>query len=168
MNKQRTKQYAQFVLLGLLLLLLWAIQSAPRSLLSIGTVRPVLLAAFVSVTGIVYGEMAGGIFGFVAGLLMEPYTAPSVGFHVLVLTALGMACGLAVKHLFMNNTLSALVTVLASSLVYFILYWLIFKIVLGGNGGMGYLVRFSLPAAGYTAMCGWVLYPLVRLIRRFE
>ena len=168
MNKKRTKQYAQYILLALLLLLFWGVQSAPQTLLSFGAVRPVLLAAMVAVVGVVYGEMTGGIFGFFSGVLMDAYTTPSVGFHVVVLTALGMACGLMVKHLFMNNTLSALVTVLAASLVYFTLYWLLFKVILGGNGGMGYFFRFSLPATGYTAVCGWILLPLIRLIRRFE
>jgi len=156
----------QFVLLGLLLLVIWSFQIAPTNLFAIGLVRPVPTVILTVCVGIIYGETVGGVFGLFAGLLMDVYTTPSVAFHVVLMTALGIFCGLVVKHLFMNNRLSWVVLWFASAMVYFLLYWLMFKVILGNDGWL-YLTRYALPSALYTGVWGIVLHPLVWSIRRW-
>ncbi|MBR6549461.1 MAG: rod shape-determining protein MreD [Clostridia bacterium] len=156
----------QFFLLGLLLVMLWSLQIAPANLFEIGSVRPVPTVVLTICVGILYGETAGGVFGLFAGLLMDTYTTPTVAFHVVLLTALGIFCGLAVKHLFMNNRFSWTVLWFVGSLLYFIFYWLLFKVILG-NDGFSYLLYYSLPGALYTGAWGIVLHPLVWSIRRW-
>lgn len=161
----RSRPYLQYLLLGLLLILLWAFQSAPANLFDIALVRPMPCVVLVICIGIVYGEMAGGAFGLFAGLLMDLYTTPSVAFHVVLLTVLGVLCGLAVKHWLMNNLLSAVVLWLVGSVLYFVMYWLLFKVILGNDGWI-YLYRYALPGGIYTGAWGVILAPLVVWIHR--
>ena len=161
----RSRPYLQYLLLGLLLVLLWAFQSAPANLCDIAMFRPMPAVVLLICIGIVYGEMAGGAFGLFAGLLMDLYATPSTAFHVVVLTALGILCGLAVKHWLMNNLLSAVVLWLVGSVLYFVLYWLLFKVILGDDGWF-YLYRYALHDGVYTAVFGTILMPLVVGVRR--
>lgn len=168
MRDDRTKQiqpYMQYIMLILMLLFSWMLQSAPISFLTIYGIRPVLTIVFVAAVGVMYGEGTGGVFGLAAGLLMDIYTAPALSFHVVVLTALGIGCGLIVKHFLMYNFLSAVILCFISCLCYFFLYWLVFKVILG-SGGVLYLYRFSLPAAFYTGLFGFLYCPVVRWIRK--
>ncbi len=162
---KRTRPYLQYSLLGLFLVMLWSLQSAPDSLFTLSLLRPVPVVVFVVTVGIVYGEMVGGAFGLFAGMLMDLYTTPSVAFHAVLLTALGIFCGLAVKHWLMNNLLTMVVLWFVGSLIYFVLYWLLFKVILGDDGWL-YLYRFALPGGLYTGAWGVVVAPIVAWIRR--
>ncbi len=162
---KRTRPFLQYALLVLLLVMTWAMESAPESWFILASVRPVPVVVLVISVGILYGEMVGGTFGLLAGMLLDLYSTPSVAFHVVVLTALGICCGLAVKHWLMNHLLSAIVLWFAGSLVYFILYWLLFKVILG-NDSWYYLYRFALPGGLYTGAWGILLAPIVAWIRK--
>lgn len=161
----KTAPLFQYLVLGLILIVSWLLQSAPGNLLAIASVRPVLLVVFAVCIGAIYGELTGGVFGLIAGMLMDLYTVPSLAFHAAVLTAVGIVCGLAVRHLLMNRFFSVLVLCLVMSFCYFTLYWLLFKVLMGG-GGWTYFCRFSLPGTVYTALTGLIYAPLIWWIRR--
>ncbi len=156
----------QYVLLGVLALFCWLLQSAPGGFAVIAGCSPVLLPVLTAAVGVYYEERTGAVFGLLCGILMDIYTVPSVGFHAVLLTAVGVACGFAVKHFFTHSLWAALVLCLGAALTYFVLYWLLFKCILGGGGAWYYLVRFSLPAALYSGAFGLVFCPLVRWLHR--
>lgn len=160
------KRVTPFILLGVLVLLCWLLQSAPGGFLPLFHVSPVLLPILVAAIGMAYGETVGALYGLAAGVLMDLYTIPSLGFHAVLLTAVGIVCGLAVKHFLMQHLAAALVLAGTVAVAYFVLYWLVFKVIAGGGGALYYLVRFSLPAAVYSGLWGLVFCPLTRWIRR--
>jgi rod shape-determining protein MreD len=135
-------------------------------MLGIFGVRPALLVALTLCMGLLYGEIAGGVVGFVGGMLMDLYVTPSVNFNAVTLALLGILCGLAINRLFMNNTLSALVLCFVGSFLYFFLYWLLFRVILGDGGAWIYFYSFTLPSAVYTGAFGVVFFPLLRWFRR--
>jgi rod shape-determining protein MreD len=162
---KNSRSWLQYVVLAIVLFLCFILQSTPMNLFGIQGIRPVFLVMLTLCSGLVYGELVGGTIGFCAGMLMDLYVTPSVSFHTFVLTFLGIACGLAIGHLFMDNALSALVLCFVGSFVYFSLYWLLFRVILSDGGAWVYYYRFSLPSAVYTGVLGLVFYPLLRWIR---
>ena len=163
----KLKPWLHYSLLAVLLLTAWSVQSAPDGILTVWGISPVLLVSLIACIGMIYGEMIGGVFGLAAGLLMDVYTTPCVGFHIVVLTAVGIGCGLIIRHLFMNNLLASFTLILGVCLVYFVLYWLLFKVILGGGGGWVYLYRFSLSGTVYSAVFGGLFYPLLKWLHRY-
>ncbi len=162
-NALKQKPFGEYGVLLILLLAAWGLQSAPSNFLSVFALRPVLVLGLTACVGMIYGELIGGVFGFGAGLLMEIDAAPSVGFHLLVLTALGILCGLAVRHLLMNNIPASFTLLLSVCVLYFTLYWLLYKVILGADG-FYYWIRFSLPSAAFTALWGCGFYGVLRLL----
>lgn len=161
----RYPSYLHYVILGVILLVLFLWQSAPGQGLTLFGVRPLPAVMLVALIGIVYGEFAGGLFGLIAGLLMDMYTTPSVCFNVVLLTALGMICGLAIQHLLIPNFYAHLVLTLGCCFVYYLFYFIVIQWLLG-EGTWYYFFRFSLPATVYTWAVGMILYPFLRWLRR--
>lgn len=162
-NSLKRKSLWEYGVLLILLLAAWGLQSAPSNFLSVFALRPVLVLGLVACVGMIYGELMGGVFGFCGGLLMEIDAAPSVGFHLLLLTALGILCGLAVRHLLMNNIPASFTLLLTVCILYFTLYWLLYKVILGADG-LYYWIRFSLPSAALTTLWGCGFYGVLRLL----
>ena len=166
-SHEKIKPWMHFLLLSFLLLIAWSVQSVPHPVLAIAGVNPVLLLSLVVSIGVVYGELIGGICGLCAGVLMEIYASPSVGFHIVLLTGAGIAGGLLIRHVFMNTRFATFVLTLLICFIYFFVDWLLYEVILGGNGGLLYFFRFSLPAAGYTALFGFICCPLLKWLYRY-
>ena len=138
------------------------LQYATNGGLRIFGVSALPAVAMIVAIGMNYGPFVGGVYGLFSGLLMDVYTIPSVGFHLVMMPFLGIACGLAANHLLMNNRYARFFLCLCSAIVYCFFYFVVIQWIAGGNS-FAYYVDFSLPMTGACAVTAGVLCFLVKL-----
>ena len=156
---------------GLLLLMAFLLQSAPRAL-QIAETKPLRLLPLVVAIGLFTGPIGGGAAGAVAGFLWDIYADRLPGFHGLFLLVIGCVCGLLVVLLMRNNMLTALL-LCAGALVLQVLYdWGLTYLLLGHDRPFAALWYTYLPCALYTLLVSPILYLMTlfvtRLVRRYD
>jgi len=161
--KNRTNALT-YVYLGLILFILYLFQCVNTFPSPFGLI-PAVVVVFVAVSGSVFGEYVGCIMGFIGGLLCDTAGPSSYCFNLVVLTALGVACGLLSTRLFTKRFTSTLVTSGLTLLVYFVLHWLVLGVIFG-NDGFYYLIRYSVPSTFYSALYVFPVYPAVALLNK--
>jgi len=160
------EKYVRWTAYGLLLLVAFLLQSAPRAL-AIGGIKPLLLVPVVVSIALFNGPLAGGIAGAVAGFLWDVYADRLVGFHGLLLLFVGCACGLLVVLLMRNNLLTATLLCAAALLLQVAYDWGLAYLLLGRDHPFAALWRTYLPCALYTLVCAPLLYFVTHCITRF-
>ncbi len=152
-------------ILSLLMLFSVALQSAAGGGISLFGFSFLPGIAFVVGVSMNYGPLTGGVFGLLVGLLLDAYTAPSIGFHTLMIPFLGIACGLAVNHLLLSNGYAHFLLCFVSALLYCTSYFVVVQWILGGHN-FSYFYRFTLPGAGVCTLTCLVYGAVLRLFRR--
>ncbi len=156
--------YLHYGLLSIIMLFSVTLQSAANGGVSLFGVSLLPAVAVIVAIGINYGPFTGGIYGLVAGLFLDVYTVPSVGFHLVIMTVLGIGCGLSVNHLLMNNRYARFFLCFCGATLYCIAYFVVMKWIVGGNT-ITYLYQFSLPMIGScTLSCGGCTF-LFKMLR---
>ena len=166
MAARRTAYYLHYTALGLLLAVLFLLQSSNGLLPRIFSVAAVPVVPAVICIALFEGETAGACFGLAAGILMDAFSARAYGFHAIFLLILGCLCGLLVRHLLAENLLTALMLCAGGALVYHTAYFFIFYLLRGLGDSGYYFFRFTLPAALYTFLFVFPIYYLVRAAAR--
>lgn len=164
--RTQSASYLRYTSLGIILFLLFLVQTTPGLLPAIGGASPVLLLPFVVSAAMMEQEMAGAAFGLFAGLLMDMYAAAGSGFHAISLMIIGCICGLFVSRLLTVTFRSALILYIGSSVLYFGAQWLIFYVIPQYEAPITYLLRHQLPCALYSFIFLIPMYYFVRWIHR--
>ncbi len=165
-NAQKTKWHTvgHYGLLAVFLLFSVTLQSAVGGGIKLFGIPTLPAVALVAAVGMNYGPFLGGIFGAITGLFLDVYTVPSVGFHLVVITLLGLGCGLAVNHLLLQNRYARFVLCLVSALFYNTAYFVVLKWILGGHD-ITYFFRYSLPT---TAVCTITVLVYMLFLRWYQ
>lgn len=153
----------RYVILSVVMLLLFLWQSTPRLLPEILGVTPIFMLPLLASVGVMAGEYASGLFGFFIGLLMDVYVTPSICFNLIAMTVIGILCGLLARALKFKSFFSALVLCVISSVIYYLAYWLVYRVILSGDTAY-YLLSYSLPALIYTTLTIIPIFFIVKLI----
>ena len=120
---------------------------------------PVLLIAMRS------GVAAGGIAGFLLGLLFDLMGIGTIGCMALVLTVIGFAVGFAAEGMDLFSPLATIVLVIAASLVLEIGYGIVATLTSSADGGvMATMLTYSLPSALYTAIFAIIALLTIQLV----
>lgn len=157
--------YLYYTSLGLIMLVLFVIQSVPL-LPRIAAVSAMPLLPLVFCISVFNNEAVGFVFGLLAGLLMDITSAATDGFNALVMTLFGLAVALLTEYLFNDRLVTTCLLSFIFTAGYYLLYWLFFIVGKGYSGAGIYLLRFSLPAAIYTWAFTLPFYYLARYIRK--
>ncbi len=153
----------RFIVYLILILLLYLAGETPGLIPEIMRARPLLMipcALSIALTG--GGELPAMGFGVLCGLLMDHSRDGPYGFFALILAVLCYFIGLLTKHLFQKNLLSALLMSVLSIAVTVGLNWVFFYLLAGYSEPVTALVRYYLPAAGYTFA---VMIPVYAMFR---
>lgn len=150
---------------ALMALILFRLQSIP-GLLEIGGVRPLPLAALAVLVATMERELPGVLFCIFCGYLCDLYTVAPMGYYMLLLTVLGLICGLVIRNYLQPSlpimTGAVLITLLFCRIVLFL-----FRYSLAGvTGAAPVLLRYDLPHAVYSAVLAVPLYYPVRALHR--
>ena len=138
-----------YTILSIIMLFSVTLQSAAGGGITLFGFSLLPAVAFVVGVSVNYGPLTGGIFGLVVGLLLDAYTVPSEGFHLVIMPFLGIACALAANHLLLSNRYARFVLCFVSSLLYTTAYFVLLQWMLGGHD-FSYFFRFTLPG---TLVC---------------
>ncbi len=160
----RHKNALTYLFLGLILFILYLFQNVNSLPSPLGLI-PAVVVVYVAVCGSVLGEYVGCIMGFVGGLLCDTSAPSSYCFNLVILTALGIVCGLLGTRLFTKRFVCTLTLSFLALLTYFILQWLIVGVIFG-NEGFYYLLRYSLPSVLYSLLYVLPVYPLISAINK--
>lgn len=150
---------------ALMALILFRLQSIP-GLLEIGGVRPLPLAALAVLVATMERELPGVLFCIFCGYLCDLYTVAPMGYYMLLLTVLGLICGLVIRN-YLQPSLSILAgAVLITALFCRVVLFLFRYSLAGVAGATPVLLRYDLPHAVYSAVLAVPLYYPVRALHR--
>ncbi len=158
------KNALTYLYLGLILFILYLFQSVNTLPSPFGLV-PAITIVFVAVCASVFGEYVGCIMGLLGGLLCDTAGPSSYCFNLIVLTALGIMCGLLSTRFFTRRFVCTLAMSALVLLIYFILHWLVIRVIIG-NDGFYYLYRYALPSVVYSVIYVFPIYPAVALLNK--
>ncbi len=147
--------------LAVLCLLIVPMQMQWAGVIEVGTIRPDLPGAVVYLTGLALGPWVGGVAGALVGLLMDRFSAGSVGPQLAAKLFIGAAGGLLTHRLLLTKPsahagIALLLFTVQGSWMTWVLWW-------RTGRGWSELYLTALPEACYTAliiMCGlWLAQP---------
>ena len=161
---KRHKDALTYLFLGLILFILYLFQNVNSLPAPFGLI-PAIVVVYVAVCGSVMGEYVGSVMGFLGGLLCDTSAPSSYCFNLIVLTALGIACGLLGTRLFTKRFVCTLALSFLALLMYFVLQWFVVGVIFG-NEGFYYLLRYSLPSVLYSVLYVLPVYPLISIINK--
>lgn len=161
---KKHKNALTYLYLGLILFILYLFQSTNTLPTPYGLI-PAILVVYVAVCASVFGEYTGCVMGFMGGLLCDTAGPSSYCFNLIILTAIGIGCGLLSTRLFTKRFICTLVLSVIALVFYFIMHWLILGVIFGEDG-FYYLVRFSLPSILYSLIYVFPIYPIASLLNK--
>lgn len=164
MQKIPVRVHLRWVFYALLLLLLYTMQTTP-GLFGIAGVRPALVAPAALAIAIYENELAGAIYGAVAGLMWDLSAMRLSGFNGVILCVLCVACSFFfifwVRKTVLNASLvCALALLIQCGLDYLFNFFFFYK------DSLYILTRQLLPGTLYTALCCPLILLAVLGIRR--
>ncbi len=108
---------------------------------------------------------AAALIGLFSGLLWDLTGAVHLGFNCIYITVFCMIAAALVSYIardtFITNMISSAVTII----FYCILYWLLFIIIKGVDGGEMTIFTFYIPCAIYTGILTPVLWLILKPIK---
>lgn len=164
-NKTKLTLVAKYFVYGILLTLLYVLQTTPGLFVVFGT-KPMLVVPAAIAIAMHEGEFAGGWYGAFAGLLCDIGSSMLFGFNGFLFTFFCVGAGLLVTHLmhcnFWNAMLFTLVTMMAVGSLEFLFGYGMWGL---DSVWMIYVHR-TLPLIAYTTFVAPLLFWLVRKIHR--
>ncbi len=163
MAKYRWIRIAKYATYGVLLLLLFLMQSAPR-LFEVGGIRPMLIIPCVIVISVFEGEIVGGAYGFFGGLLCDFTSTMLFGVNAFVFFIFALITGLLSRYLLRPTIVngwffSAVTAIVRAAVEYYLMYsmW-------GYEYAPMVFWRKLFPVAIYTIVITPILFYIVRFV----
>lgn len=168
MSRTKKLLMLKYTLYTLLILLLYIVQTTP-GLFAIAGIKPLLVVPPALAIAMYEKELAGGLYGALAGILCDASSSSLFGFNGFFIALFCMAAGLLVTYLLHRNLLNCLFFTGATLLVRGSVEFL-FAYGMWGHESVWKLFAFyTLPALLYTLAVTAPIYWLVRyMYRRFE
>ena len=142
---------------GVILFLIFILQYSGLTPLTLFGMTAMLVVPAVVFCSMFMTEFSGAMFGLVFGVCLDAVSARAVCFNALFLLAVGCLSALFSKHLFHRNLYSALMMSAVTSVLYFVIKWVVFT-AFTTDGAWTLLCSHSLPSAVYTAVVSVPLY----------
>ena len=155
------------IVMTLMVILCFLLQSTVFQALSLASVSPNLLLILTASIGLMRGEKEGLLTGFFSGILIDIFFGRTLGFYAMLYMFLGYGNGI-FHRLFLDEDIKLpMVWVAFSDLAYGLLVYF-FRFMLRGRFDFGYyLIHVILPELVYTVVVTIALYWLIRVINRW-
>ena len=111
------------------------------------------------------GDMTGGIFGFIAGLMVDTYAAHIFGLASIIFTVLGFLSGVLVTYLLQNNMRTTFILTFAISAFYGVIS---FYVIYGMWQVEGRFLMFLARTVPTTIVTTLFAYPAYHLIKKIK
>lgn len=160
-NKDEYKKRAIFALLIVFTAIL---QNTNGLFPKIGNASAMLLIPLVISIAMFERDVAGMMFGLLAGFSWDFYSSHVDGYYIIFLTCVGYACSYLISRYMRNNIVTALVYSSIFSFLCSSLYWLFFSVRGSGSGVGTIYVKIYLLSAAYTVALTPLYYYFIRAI----
>lgn len=131
-------------------------------------VVPNFLFLVVVTIALTQGPVAGGVSGFIGGLLLDLLNSGVVGPFALVLSSVGYVAGMLNANLFAEGWLLPVSVVAVASLATEISYGIVLAVLGTGPAFWNGLLTVMLPSAIYHTALAVIAYPLLARLLRTE
>ena len=153
------------VIFAVLLIFCAVIQNTPGLLPEPFGAHQLAVTVMVVCIAMFERETAGMLLGLLAGVVLD-VTGGTQGINAILLTVVGLVCGMLVNNMIRNNIVTALIFSALALLVHTFVYWIVFVAAAGVHGGR-LLLTFCLPSVLYTVIFTPLWFLITRGISRW-
>ncbi len=160
-NKFKFLRYFAYVVE---ILVCFIIQQTPGLVPSIMGGRPIFLISILVTIAIFENEIVGLSFGLFIGLLLDFGLFDVLGVHAVILALIGYFVGLLSVNVIKNNFITAFITILASTVVFYLFNFLFLYVLRGFGENLYAFVNHYLSRIIYSLVLSPLLYLFTRYI----
>lgn len=146
------------IVLGLLIVFTFILQSTVFKWLSIASISPNLLLILTVSFGFMCGKKTGLLVGFFSGLMIDMFYGNLFGFNALVYMYIGFLNGFLYKVYYDEDIKVPLVLVAISDLGYGLIIYVLHFMLRGRLDLFGYMRHIIFPEMVYTVLITILLY----------
>lgn len=154
------------LVLGVLVVLSFLLQSSLFPYLAIGGITPNLLLVLSASFGLIRGKKTGLLVGFFSGLLVDVFFGPFYGFNALMLLSAGYLCGHFHYIFYEEDVKLPMVIIVAADFFYGVAQYGVAFFFRGRFDVWHYLWSIIIPEVIYTLLATVIFYQLFLLISR--
>jgi len=144
-------KYLKWTFYTAILLLIYYMQFTTGLMPELIGIRPLPVIPFVICVAMYEGEVYGGVFGIIAGLLWDFSANRVLGFNAIVLMILGIAVGLIITYLMQNNIYSAMILCGSSIFAIELFDWFFYYLLWGYDKPIYVFFRYYILIMIYTS-----------------
>ncbi len=150
----------RIIVSAVIILILALLQMSVMPWIPVVFLRPNLLLIFVVSAGFMRGRRSGIWTGFAAGLVLDLFYGPALGFHALIFMLIGYANGFLCKIFFDEDLKMPFILVSIGELFYGICFY-IYSFLAGGQHSFWKYLRLAiLPELISSVIFTFILYKL--------
>ena len=150
----------RYIVAALALGLVAALQASFFSRVSLGGAAPQLVLLSVVAWSLARGPVEGIFWGFAGGLLYDFASGGPVGVSALAMVAVATVAGSFGRRMFGTNPLLPMLTVFASTVVYFVIVSFLLATLHYPTEWLAVMTDVALPAAIANSLLGLLICPL--------
>lgn len=154
------------IILFLLILCGFVLQTTLFQALSFGGISPNILMIITVSYGFMYGKKCGMVVGFLCGMLMDIFYGDVLGFYALIYLYIGAANGVFNNIFYQDDIKLPLVLVLVSDFAYSFTCYVLLYLLRGRFDFVFYLKNIIVPEIVYTVFVTVFIYPCIMLLNR--
>lgn len=157
-------QSKHHIIFGLLIILTAVLQTTVLVPLQIQNVRPDFVLLFLIFFAHQVGSFPGMLIGFIAGIILDSLGISPLGFHSFLYTLIGYLFGATRGKVFVDGIAMPLLLAFVSSLIVFILSFLLIVVFLPGRLGDLFSIEFLLQVGSHVILAPFI-FGILRLFR---
>lgn len=155
------------LVLGLLIVIIFILQSTVFQALSIASIAPNLLLILTVSFGFMCGKRIGLFVGFFCGLMIDLFYGNLFGFYALLYMYIGFANGFLYKVYYDEDIKVPMVLVAVSDLIYGVVVYGLQFMLRGRLNFMGYVQHIIVPEIVYTVVMTLIFYRVFFKINKY-
>lgn len=156
-----------FLFTGVLIVILFLLQTAVFPVLLPLRVLPNLLIILTASKGFMKGENAGMAVGFICGLLYDVFFGNVIGFYALLYTYVGFVNGKFSRVFYPEDIKLPLALITVSDLTFGLTAYVFLFLIFGKLDFPYYFLHVILPEMVVTLVATIVFYPLILKINEY-
>lgn len=111
-------------------------------------------------------EVNAAFLGMFAGLLWDLTSSVHMGFNFIFFSVICFFVAALVNHLLRDTFLTNILICALVTALYSFLYWLLFIVIKGVEGGAGTLFSFYLPCTVYTSIASMIVFLIIKPLKQ--
>jgi rod shape-determining protein MreD len=162
----KRKKAAKYTCCCLFIAVCALLQNVQGLMPEIHTARCFLLIPAAVILAMGEDERTGALLGLFAGLLWDITSGVHMGFNCIYLAVMCFLASALTTYLMRDIFVTALLASGVATVLYCILYWLLFIIIRGVDGGELTILTFYAPCAVYTVAVSALMYFILRPFKK--